>query len=439
MLCKVYKAGKKGVKMFQKYFPQALYLKQHNQSYLDSAATTLKLGCVIETVNRFYKQEVSNVHRGDHYLSDSLTLRYENVREKIKNWIGANSAKEIIFTKSTTESLNLLSFALENLFQEGDEILLTEMEHHSNLLPWQALAQRKKLKLKFLPVTRQGHLQVKEWEKQVNKKTKLFAFTYYSNALGLRNPVEKLISLAQEKDILTVLDAAQAMTAESIQVHKIGCDFLAFSGHKLFAPSGVGVLYAKKKHLKNMHPWQLGGGMVEEVNLNHYEQAEAPQCFEAGTPPIEAVLALGSVLDFLNQIGRRPTARKPVSLGRIEGNKTSQLKTFFQYVSEHKQKLIAYVTEEFKKIPDIQIIGQGVANKAPIISFILKDVHSRDLGQLISQDGVAVRSGHHCCIPLMKKLNLPSGTVRASFSIYNNEQDIKHLILAVRKARSLLK
>ena len=400
--------------MFKKYFPQALYLREQNQSYLDSSATTLKLKCAIDTVQKFYEQEVSNVHRGDHYLSDAVTRRYEKAREKVQDWIGAKSAEEIIFTKSTTESLNLLAFALENLFQEGDEILLTEMEHHSNLLPWQALSQRKNLKLKFLPVDKQGHLQIKEWENHVNKNTKLLSFTHYSNALGLRNPVKKLIHLAKEKGILTVLDSAQAMTVEPLQVQKLDCDFLAFSGHKLFAPTGVGVLYAQKKHLSKMHPWQLGGGMVTEVSPQHYEPASAPQCFEAGTPPIEAVLSLGAVLDFLKE------------------------NPFFPDIPEHTKNLLSCAEEELKqKIPGIQIIGEGTS-KAPILSFVLKGVHSRDLSQLISQAGVAVRSGHHCCIPLMKKLNLPSGTVRASFSAYNDEEDVQNLISAVRKAKSLL-
>ena len=204
---------------------------------------------MIETLNRFYREKVSNIHRGDHYLSDELTLMYENTRSQIQNWIQAQEAEEIIFTKSTTEGINFLSFALEDHFQENDEILLTEMEHHSNILPWQALAKRKKLQLKFLPVSQKGELILSEWENLTSEKTKLFAFTYYSNALGTRNPVEKLIKLAKQKNILTVIDSAQAMTAEPFNARALDCDFLAFSGHKLFAPTGVGVLYIKKKAL----------------------------------------------------------------------------------------------------------------------------------------------------------------------------------------------
>ena len=397
----------------QKYFPQIQYLKAKKQAYLDNAATTLKPQCVLDTLTQFYKKQVSNVHRGDHYLSDALTLSYENTRSQIQKWIQAEHINEIIFTKSTTESINFLSFALENIFQEGDEILLTEMEHHSNILPWQALADRKKLKLKFLPVDAKGELILSQWEQFVSEKTKLFAFTWYSNVLGTRNPVETLATWAKDKNILTVVDAAQATTVEHINVQKIGCDFLAFSGHKLFSPTGVGVLYIKKAHYEKLKPWQLGGGMVTDVDLSGYEKANPPQCFEAGTPPIEGVLALGSVLDFLKK------------------------QRFFKIAEDNKYALLHYAEEELKKIPEVKVIGQS-PTKVNILSFTLKSIHCRDLGQLISQAGVAVRSGHHCCLPLMKKWGLSSGTVRASFSIYNDEQDVELFISAVKKAKSIL-
>ena len=397
----------------QSYFPQIAYLKAKNKVYLDSAASTLKLQCVIDTLNRFYKEEVSNIHRGDHYLSDTLTLKYEDTRAKVQKWIQAESPDEIIFTHSTTESINLLSFALEDFFQAGDEILLTEMEHHSNLLPWLALSQRRNLKLKFLPVDKKGELVLSEWEKQVTNKTKLFAFNYYSNAIGTRNPVEKLCALAKKQDILTVVDAAQAMTLEAVNVQKIQCDFLAFSGHKLFAPTGVGVLYAQKKLMKNLKPWQLGGGMVTDVTLSDYQVAPPPHGFSAGTPPIEGVLALGSVLDFLSSTD------------------------FFTQTEPHHKALLAFAEEELKKIPGLKMIGSSPTRKN-ILSFVLDSVHCRDLGQLISQAGVAVRAGHHCCLPLMKKWNLSSGTVRASFSVYNEEQDVTQLVSAIKQAKEIL-
>ena len=250
------------------------------------------------------------------------------------------------------------------------------------------------------------------WAQVVSQNTKLFAFTCYSNALGTRNPVEKLTSLAKKQNILTVVDAAQAMTAEPVNVQKLGCDFLAFSGHKLFSPTGVGVLYAKKSHFGKLTPWQLGGGMVTDVSLTDYERASPPQCFEAGTPSIEGILALGSVLDFLND------------------------QNFFETVKKHTIPLLNYAEEELSKIPEMEIIGLSPTKKN-ILSFVLKPYHCRDLGQLISQAGVAIRSGHHCCLPLMKALNLPAGTVRASFSAYNDEQDVELLVSAIKKAKDI--
>lgn len=397
--------------IIQKHFPQIQYLKKNHQAYLDNAATTLKPQCVIDTVNQFYKERVSNVHRGDHYLSNNLTLSYEQIRSQVQKYIRAEKSDEIIFTKSTTEGLNFLSHALEDLFQSGDEILLTEMEHHSNILPWQVLAKKKNLIIKYLPVDKNGEILLSEWDNLVNEKTKLFAFTYYSNALGTRNPVEKLISLAKQRNILTVIDAAQAMTAEFVNVQNIGCDFLAFSGHKLFAPTGIGVLYIKHTQFEKLKPWQVGGGMVTDVSVSGYEPADPPQCFEAGTPPIEGVLGLGAALKFL------------------EENKEN--------IAENKAPLLQYAEEELKKIPDIEIIGTS-STRVNILSFVLKPSHCRDVGQLISQTGVAVRSGHHCCLPLMKKLNLDSGTVRASFSIYNDEQDVHLLVSAIKKTKEIL-
>ena len=401
------------MKTFQEYFPQVQFLKTKDRVYLDNAATTLKPECVIHILKKFYTEQTANVHRGDHYLSDSLTLQYENTRTKLQEWIGAKHSEEIIFTKSTTEGINFLSYSLEDLFQSGDEILLTEMEHHSNLLPWQALAKKRNLKLQFLPVNEQGELNLSDWNKKISKKTKLLAFSYYSNALGTRNPVEELCKQAKENNILTVIDAAQAMTAEPVNVQKIDCDFLLFSGHKLFAPTGLGVLYAKKEHFIKMKPYQLGGGIVVDVSQHSYELSPPPQCFEAGTPPIEAVLSLGAVLDFLNE------------------------QNYFEQVKLSPKNLMKEAEEELKKIPGLQIIGTSDTKKN-ILSFIVKNLHCRDLGHLISQSGVAVRVGHHCCIPLMKKLNLPSGTVRASFALYNDKQDGELLINAVKKSLKIL-
>ena len=398
---------------FQKYFPQVQYLKKNNQVYLDNAATTLKPQCVIDLLKDFYETKVCNVHRGDHYLSNELTLKYEQVRARIQTWIGAGHSDEIIFTKSTTEGINFLSVSLSHLLQEGDEILLTEMEHHSNLIPWQELAKKKNLRLKFLPVDPHGELILDEWDNIVSKRTKIISFTYYSNVLGTRNPVEKLSAWAKERNILSIIDAAQAMTAEPIDVQKIKCDFLVFSGHKLFAPTGVGVLYVKREHMEKLQPYQFGGGIVSDVSLYDRELVEPPQCFEAGTPPIEGVLALGAVIDFLKQ------------------------QPFFDTLKQKTTALTKQTEMELKKIKGVQIIGTS-PTRVSILSFVLNGMHSQDVGQLVSQAGVAIRAGHHCCLPLMKKYELLSGTIRASFSPYNDEKDIEFFIDTVKKAKRML-
>ncbi len=403
---------------WQKYFPQALLMKQKNQSYLDNPATTLKLKCVSELLKKLYETQTANVHRGDHYLSEHLTSQYEQTRSKVQKWIGAKSPQEIIFTKSTTEGLNFLSQSLESQFKKGDEILLTAMEHHSNLLPWGALAQKKNLQLKFVPVDSKGELILSDLDRLVSPKTRLFSFVYYSNALGTRNPVEKLITFAQKHKLLTVIDAAQAMTVEAIDVQKINCDFLVFSGHKVFAPEGIGVLYAKKTHIEKLKPYQVGGGMVNDVNVSlsgkiNTVWADPPHLFEAGTPAIGSVLALGSVLDFFNQ------------------------EFCFQQIRKKESHLLYQAEESLKKIPGLQIIGNS-SSRINTLSFVLNPFHCKDVGQLISQAGVAVRSGHHCCLPLMKQYGLSSGTVRAGFSIYNDERDVQCLVSAVKKAQNIL-
>ncbi len=398
---------------FRKHFPQVEFLKQKSQVYLDSAATSLKLQCVPDTLKQLYEQQVSNVHRGDHYLSTQLTTRYERVRDLVRKWISAAKVEEVIFTKSATEGINFLATCLGDSLKEGDEILLTQMEHHSNLLPWQALAKRRNLRLKFLPVDDVGELVLSELDNLVSDRTKIFSFVYYSNVLGTCNPVEKLVAWARKRGVLTVVDAAQAMTVEPVDVQKIGCDCLVFSGHKLFAPEGVGVLYAREEVMQNIQPYQLGGGMVSDVDELSAVWADVPHRFEAGTPAIGAVLALGAVLEFLNQ---------NCSLEETKSKSTA---------------LLHYAETELKSIEGLRIIGRS-SSRVNILSFIIDGLHCSDLGQLISQAGAAVRAGHHCCLPLMKRYGLPSGVVRASFSIYNNEEDIQLLVHAVRKAKNIL-
>ena len=397
------------MKSFQNYFPQIEFLKKQGQAYLDSAATTLKPYCVIDVLKKIYMESTANVHRGDHYLSSRATAQYEETREEVRQWIGAEQAQEIIFTKSTTEGINFLAYSLEDFFKPGDEIITTQIEHHSNFLPWLRLAKKQNLKLKILPVNEKGELKLSTLK--AFKNAKLIAFSFYSNALGTRFPVEALIKWAKENKVLTVVDAAQAMTAEPVNVQKLACDFLLFSAHKLFAPAGLGILYANKKHQEKMQAYQLGGGMVVDVGLSDFDKARPPHCFEAGTPPIESVLSFRAVLQFLK-----------------EQNYFEQIKNF---------NLLEQAEKEIKTIPGLVITAPNTPKKH-ILSFNAEGVHPADLGQLISQSGAAVRSGHHCCLPLMKALNIPDGTVRASFALYNDAQDVALLIKALKKALKIL-
>ena len=396
----------------KQFFPQVKFLESKGQVYLDSAATSLKLACVTDILKHYYEEEVSNVHRGNHYLSMKLTQRYEEVRASLQKWIHAAKIEEIIFTKSTTEGINFLATSLGNTLQEGDEILLTQMEHHSNLLPWQDLMKKRGVRLNFVPVNKTGELILSELDNLVSDRTKIFSFIYYSNVLGTRNPVERLVSWARNRKILTIVDAAQAMSVEPVNVQKIGCDFLVFSGHKLFAPEGVGVLYTRTESAKNLTPYQLGGGMVVDVSETSAELADPPHCFEAGTPAIGSVLALGAVIDFLKNYSLEDTKKK-------------------------SRDLLRYAESELKKITGVKIIGRS-PTRVNILSFVLNSWHSNDVSQLISEAGVAVRAGHHCCAPLMKQYALPTGVVRASFSIYNNEEDVNKLTQAVKKAKNIL-
>ncbi len=397
---------------FDQYFPQIKYLKQRGQIYLDNAATTLKPQCVTDLLNNFYKKQVSNVHRGSHFLSDALTTQYEQARKNIGKWIGSQT--DVIFTKSTTEGINFLSTSLSECLNPGDEILLTEMEHHSNIVPWQQLAKKKNLKLKFVSVDETGELVWGDLNRLATSKTKIFAFTYYSNVLGTRNPVEKLCTWARGKNIITVVDAAQALTAEPVDVEVLQPDFLVFSAHKIFAPAGLGVLYAREERLKDLKPYQFGGGMVDDVSIHGSEWTKKPQCFEAGTPFVEGALTLSAVRDFLKEQNfYAPPLRQVTS------------------------SLIQKAEEELKKIPGLRIIGTSPTRKS-ILSFVVEGLHCQDLGQLISQAGVAVRAGHHCCLPLMKRYGLSSGTVRVSFAAYNKEEDVVLLRNAVKKAKEIL-
>ena len=401
------------IKSLRDRFPQIAFMDQQGESYLDSASTSLKMDLAIESLKKFYETSVSNVHRGEHHLSLKVTEQYEKAREVTADFIGAKQ-EEIVFTRNTTEGLNFLAESLSGFLKEGDEILITEMEHHSNFLPWQNLAHKLNLKLQIAPVTGQAELDLPAFEKLLNSKTKILALTHVSNVSGVINPLDKIIPLARKTPAFIIVDSAQSVSCLPLNVKDLDCDFLVFSGHKIFAPSGIGALYGKKTLLEKLPPYQRGGGTIFKVTKTDTEWADSPYKFEAGTPFIEGALALAEVLSFL---------KKEVD---------------FQEILKWEKKLVDQAKEALSDIEGIQFIGSK-DNRSNILSFVIEGIHSSDLAFILTKQKTALRAGHHCCMPLMQRLDLKSGTVRASFSIYNREEDIHSLKTALEKALSLLK
>ena len=384
----------------------------HDLVYLDSAATTLKPLQVIDRITQFYKMEAANVHRGAHHLSDKATAEFESAREKIKALINAKSTDEIIFTKGTTEGLNLICQSYGNEFlNEGDEIVLTEMEHHANIVPWQVLATHKKCSLRYLPINELGELSDESINSVINNKTKIVSFTGCSNILGTFTDINKIISKAKSVGAVTVLDAAQLISQKQIDVQKLDVDFLVFSAHKLFGPFGFGILFGKKELLEKMPPYQTGGSMISAVGFQKTTYNDLPFKFEAGTPHIEGAVGTAAAVDFFTSL----------SLDEI-------------YL--HEQSLLKNLVQELKQIPEIKLFGTA-PEKAAIVSFNLAGAHHSDVGQILDQQGIAVRVGHHCTQPLLAKFNL-TGTVRASISIYNTQNDIQRLVDGIKKAKRML-
>ena len=400
-------------KSLRKKFPQIVFMDQKEESYLDSASTSLKIDIGLDVINNFYNTSVSNVHRGEHHLSLQATEKYEKAREKTAQFLGADS-NEIVFTCNTTGSLNLLATSLSEFLSPEDEILTTQMEHHSNFLPWQMLAQKKNLKFKVSPVDTEANLDLKAFEQSLNPQTKIVALSHVSNVTGVANPLSQLIPLIRKKTkAFIILDSAQAITCQKIDVKKLDCDFLVFSGHKIFAPSGIGVLYGKKALLESLPPYQVGGGMIFDVNESSSKWADSPYKFEAGTPFIEGAIALGEVLSFIQ--------------------KEMDLKELLKW----ERTLIKQAENFLSQIPNLHFIGPA-NNRTNILSFIIDGIHSSDLAFILTKQKIALRSGHHCCMPLMKALNLKSGTTRVSFSVYNTKEDVYRLKKAVDTAISLL-
>ena len=380
--------------------------------YLDNAATAQKPVAVIDALVHYYSHYNANIHRGLHTLADEATAAYEASRVAVKDFVGASSPDEIIFTKGTTESINLVAHSWGKTFlQEGDEIIISSLEHHANIVPWQMIAAEKKAILRVIPINDDGILDMAAFKSMLGPKTKFVAVVHVSNALGIINPVEEIISLAHEHNALVLVDGAQSSVHLDIDVQTLGCDFYAFSGHKIYGPTGVGVLYGRKELLESMPPYQGGGEMIKEVRFEHTTYNELPFKFEAGTPNIADVIALKAGIDFINSIG------KPA-------------------IRQHEEMLLEYATDQLKKIAGLRIIGD-VKNKVSVISFVIKDVHPQDLAILLDNQGIAVRTGHHCTQPLMHRLGIV-GTTRASFAAYNTIEEIDMLIQALNKSLKML-
>lgn len=397
----------------RKEFPQ-LNVKIRGQDlvYLDSAATALKPQAVVDRLNQFNSFEVANIHRGAHFLGDQGTKAFEESRESIRQFLNAQSSDEVIFTKGTTESVNLVATSYAEFFlNEGDEIILSEMEHHANLVPWQMLAKKKKIKLNFISVLENGELDIESYKKLLSNKVKFVAITACSNTLGTINDLKSIIDLAKKHDIKVLVDGAQIVSYQKIDVQNLNCDFFVFSMHKLFGPFGVGVLYAKREILEQMPPYQGGGSMIHQVSTSDVTFNDVPYRFEAGTPNIDAVIASKSAIDFFTSL---------------------DINKIYQW----EQMLLNEMTTELKKINEIRIFGEA-KHKVAIVSFLLHGAHHSDVGQILDQQGIAVRAGHHCTQPLMARLGI-AGTVRASFSIYNQLSDIEKTIKAIHKAKDLL-
>lgn len=393
-------------------FP-ALTQKVHGKDwiYLDSAATTLKPEVVAERIYRFNQYEVSNVHRGAHHIADKATVNYENARIAVAKFLGAKSQDEIVFVRGTTEAINLAAHSYaRSVLKEGDEILVTVMEHHANIVPWQIVAEEKKAKVLAVDVKDNGELDMEDFHKKLSSRTKIFAFTACSNTLGTVNDMKALTAAAHKVGAKVLIDGAQIVSQEAVNMQDIDCDFFVFSGHKLFAPFGIGVLFGKKDLLDQMPPYQGGGSMIAKVSFEKTTFNEAPFRFEAGTPNVEGAIALHTAIDFVNSIG-------------------------FDKIKAHKKQLLEAATEGLQKIPGVKIIGTA-PHKGPVLSFVLAGAHHSDVGQVLDQQGIAVRAGHHCCQPLMARFGIP-GTVRASFSVYNNLQDVESFLKAVKKAQEL--
>jgi cysteine desulfurase / selenocysteine lyase len=400
------------VAKIRKEFP---ILKEHVHGkrlvYLDNAATTQKPERVLGALDNYYRHLNANIHRGVHLLSEKATEEYEGVREKVRRYLNAASTKEIVFVRGTTEAINLVTDSFGRAFvKSGDEVLISGMEHHSNIVPWQLLCERTGASLKVAPIDENGEIIIEAYERLLSEQTRIVALAHVSNALGTVNPVKQLIEMAHRKGIPVLLDGAQAMPHIRVDVRDLDCDFYALSAHKMYGPTGIGILYGKQKMLESIPPYQGGGDMIRSVTFEKTIFNDLPYKFEAGTPSIAEGIGFGAAIDFLESLD-------------------------WKNVVAHEHDLLKAATEALSLIPGIRIIGTA-KNKAGVLSFVLDDVHPHDIGTILDQEGIAVRTGHHCAQPVMLRYGIPA-TVRASFGLYNTDEEIQSLISGIYKVKEV--
>ena len=379
--------------------------------YFDNAASTQKPTAVINAIKSYYENDHSNVHRGVHSLSIRATELYEASRKKVTDYINANSSNEIIFTKGTTDSINLVAHSLTNSIKQSDEIVITTMEHHSNIVPWQELCKRTGASLKIAPIDHNGELMIEELEKLLCKNTKILALTHTSNTLGTINPIKEIITMAHHLNIKVLIDGAQAIGHQNIDVQDLDCDFYAFSGHKLYGPTGIGVLYGKEDLLNELEPYQFGGEMILKVTFDETTYNSLPYKFEAGTPNMAGAIGLEKAIGYLESVNLNACVKQETAVTK-------------------------YALKQLKDFSNIKLIGNS-DNRSSIISFTIENIHPHDIGTILNQKGIAMRTGHHCTMPLMDFYNIP-GTIRASFSFYNTENEVDEMVAALQTACEML-
>ncbi|MEO8199348.1 MAG: cysteine desulfurase [Gemmatimonadota bacterium] len=380
--------------------------------YLDNAATSQKPAVVLEALARFYSTENANIHRGVHHLSERATEEFELARLRVARFLGARSPDEIVFTRGTTDAINLVAHSIGRFqFKPGDEIILSGMEHHSNIVPWQEITSQTGARLRVIPVTDAGELDLDAFGRLLSARTRMVAVTHVSNAIGTVNPLERIIAMAHEAGALVLVDGAQSAPHLPLDVATLGCDFFACSGHKMMGPTGIGVLFGRSELLDSMPPYQTGGGMIAQVSFEKTTFAPSPGRFEAGTPPIAGAIGLGAALEYLDAVG-------------------------LEAIERHEGALLAYATTRLAEVSGLRQIGAGAPQRASVISFVMDGIHPHDVGTILDQEGIAIRAGHHCAQPLMARFGVP-GTIRASFSFYNTFAEVDALVAGLEKVREV--